>query len=104
MLRIHVGSVNDIAFSADGRWLATAGPQAAGIWETRKKGAWPALPIYLVRAPPPRLDHLVFSSRGWRLAMGWRDGAIRTYDCRLCGGIKQLTGIGRARLREIVTR
>ena len=104
VLRIHVGSVNDIAFSADGRWLATAGPQAAGIWETRKKGAWPALPIYLVRAPPPRLDHLVFSSRGWRLAMGWRDGAIRTYDCRLCGGIKQLTGIGRARLREIVTR
>ena len=104
VLRIHVGSVNEIAFSADGRWLATAGPQAAGIWETRKKGAWPALPIYLVRAPPPRLDHLVFSSRGWRLAMGWRDGAIRTYDCRLCGGIKQLTGIGRARLREIVTR
>jgi WD40 repeat protein len=104
VLRIHVGSVNDIAFSADGRWLATAGPQAAGIWETRKTGAWPALPIYLVRAPPPRLDHLAFSSHGWRLVMGWRDGAIRTYDCRLCGGIKQLTGIGRARLREIVKR
>jgi WD40 repeat protein len=104
VLRIHVGQINDIAFSADGRWLATGGPQAAGIWETRKTGVWPALPIYLVRAPPPRLDHLAFSSRGWRLVMGWRDGAVRTYDCRLCGGIKQLTGVGRARLGKIVTR
>jgi WD40 repeat protein len=102
LLRIHAGPVNDVAFSADGRWLATAGPQAAGIWETRQRGKWPTLPIYLVRAPPPRLDNLAFSEQGWRLVTGWRGGAVRVYDCRICGGIQQLTGIGRSRLREIV--
>jgi WD40 repeat protein len=101
LLQIHVGPVNDVAFSADGRWLATAGPQTAGIWETRKSGAWPAAPIYLVRASPPRLDNLAFSSRGWRLATGWRGGAVRVYDCKLCGGVRQLSGIAKARLREI---
>jgi hypothetical protein len=34
--------------------------------------------------------------------MDSRDGSVRTYDCRLCGGIKQLAAIGAARLAEIV--
>jgi WD40 repeat protein len=101
LLQIHAGPVNDVAFSADGRWLATAGPQTAGIWETRLSGAWPTAPIYLVRASPPRLDTLAFSSRGWRLVTGWRGGAVRVYDCKLCGGVKQLSDIAKARLREI---
>ncbi|HEX6664388.1 MAG TPA: hypothetical protein VF025_11990, partial [Gaiellaceae bacterium] len=102
VLRIHAGAVNDVAFSADGRWLATAGPQAAGIWQTVKNSRWPALPVYLIRGPSPRLDNLAFSPRGWRLVMGWRDGGVRTYDCRLCGTLQQLTKIGRSRLGEIV--
>jgi WD40 repeat protein len=104
VLRIHAGPVNDVAFSADGRWLATAGPQAAGIWETPQAGAWPTLPIYLVRAAPPRLDNLAFSKQGWRLVTGWRGGAVRVYDCRMCGRIGQLTSIARTRLRQIVRR
>jgi WD40 repeat protein len=102
VLRIHAGPVNDVAFSADGRWLATAGPQAAGIWETVQAGAWPSAPVYLVRASPPRLDTLAFSKQGWRLVTGWRGGAVRVYDCKLCGRIAQLRPIARARLREIV--
>jgi WD40 repeat protein len=102
VLRIHSGPVNDVAFSADGRWLATAGPQAAGVWEAVKNGRWPALPVYLIRWPTPRLDKLAFSPSGWRLVMGWRDGGVRTYDCRLCGTLEQLTKIGRSRLAEIV--
>jgi WD40 repeat protein len=104
VLRIHAGPVNDVAFSADGRWLATAGPQAAGIWETVQAGAWPTVPVYLVRAPPPRLDALAFSRQGWRLVTGWRGGAVRVYDCKLCGRIEELGPIARARLREIARR
>jgi WD40 repeat protein len=103
LLRLHAGGVLDVAFSADGRWLASAGPTAAGIWETRKSGQWPALPIYLVRGPTTRpLNHVAFSPHGWNLAIGSRDGSVRTFDCRLCGGVKQLAAIGAARLAEIV--
>jgi WD40 repeat protein len=103
LLRLHSGPVLDVDFSADGRWLASAGPTAAGIWKTRRSGRWPTLPTYLVRGPTTRpLSHVVFSPRGWNLAIGSRDGSVRTFDCRLCGGIARLTTIGAARLAEIV--
>jgi WD40 repeat protein len=104
LLRLHSGPVLDVAFSADGRWLASAGPTAAGIWKTRKAGQqWPTLPIYLVRGPTRPLSHVAFSPHRWILAMGSRDGSVRTFDCRLCGGVKLLTAIGVARLAEIIS-
>jgi WD40 repeat protein len=104
----HAGGVNDLAFSADGRWLASAGPLAAAIWETKKGSAWPGTPLYYVYGDPPprvataRLDHVAFSPKGWRLLTGWRSGAVRVYDCKLCGRTPQLSSIARARLHEIV--
>jgi WD40 repeat protein len=100
--------VSDVAFSADGRWLATAGPQAVGVWETRNRGGWPSRPIYLVRgsASPSRnvraLDTVAFSPHGWRIVTGWRNGDVRMFDCTLCGELKELRAIARHRLREIV--
>jgi WD40 repeat protein len=103
LLRLHAGGVLDVAYSADGRWIASAGPTAAGLWETRKTGQWPTDPIYLVRGPTTRpLSHVAFSPRGWNLAIGSRDGSVRTFECHLCGRVRQLTAIGRARLAEIV--
>jgi WD40 repeat protein len=103
LLRQHSGPVLDVDFSADGRWIASAGPTAAGIWKTRKSGQWPTLPIYLVRGPTTRpLSHVAFSPRGWNLAIGSRDGSVRTFNCHLCAGVKQLAAIGAARLAEIV--
>jgi WD40 repeat protein len=102
VLRIHVSDVNDVAFSFDGRWLATAGPTAVGIWETRRIGAWPGRPLYVVRGPTRPVNDVEFSPSGWRILFGSRDGLVMTYDCKLCGSIKQLDAIGRARLREIV--
>jgi hypothetical protein len=60
--------------------------------------------LYLVHAASPpslRLDHLAFSPRGWRLLMGYRNGGVFLYDCKLCGGINQLTAIARSRLGSI---
>jgi WD40 repeat protein len=101
LLRVHAGPVNDVTFSADGRWIATAGPLAAGIWETRQGGRWPVLPVYLIRGPSRPINDVAFSPHGWRLAMGSRDGSVRTFDCLLCGGLKQLTRVARAQLHEI---
>jgi len=108
VLRGHSGQVNDLAFSADGRWLASAGPLAAAIWETSKGAAWPGAPLYYVYGDPPprlgtpRLDHVAFSPKGWRLLTGWRDGGVKLFNCNLCGGIKDLQGIAKDRLGEIV--
>ena len=102
LLRLHAGPVLDVAFSADGRWIASAGPSAAGIWRTRKSGQWLTFPVYLVRGPTRPLSHVAFSPRGWKLAIGSRDGSVRTFDCHLCGGVKQLAAIGAARLAKIV--
>jgi WD40 repeat protein len=106
VLRGHSGQVNDLAFSADGRWLASAGPLAAGIWQARKSGRWRDEPLYYVygnaQRAPPRLDHVAFSPRGWRLLTGWRGGEVRFFNCTLCGGIKELRAIAKQRLSEIV--
>jgi WD40 repeat protein len=99
----HQGAITDVAFSSDGRWLATAGPGSAGIWETRKEGRWPSLWVYFVRRHPAtsRINDVAFSARGWRLFVGSPEG-FSSYDCRLCGGVKQLTAIARGRLGAIV--
>lgn len=108
VLRGHSGGVNDLAFSADGRWLASAGPLAAAIWETSKGAAWAGVPLYYVYGDPPprvgtpRLDHVAFSPKGWRLLTGWRDGGVKFFNCSLCGGIKDLQAIAKNRLGEIV--
>jgi len=103
----HSGAVNDLAFSADGRWIASAGPLSAGIWQVRRSGEWQDTPLYFVDGDAgrtPRLDHLAFSPRGWRLLTGWRLGNVRVFDCTLCGGIGELRTIARSRLRQIVRR
>jgi len=107
VLRIHSGAVNDVTFSADGRWIASAGPLSAGIWQVGKRGVWSSSPLYLVdgdAARTPRLDHLAFSPKGWRLLTGWRLGNVRLFDCALCGGVKELSVIAKSRLTQIVRR
>jgi WD40 repeat protein/flagellar biosynthesis GTPase FlhF len=107
VLRGHSGVVNDVTFSADGRWIASAGPLSAGIWQVRKRGAWPDTPLYFVdgdAARTPRLDHVAFSPKGWRLLTGWRLGNVRVFDCAVCGGLKELQAIAKSRLKQIVRR
>jgi WD40 repeat protein len=103
----HSGGVNDVTFSADGRWIASAGPLSAGIWQVPKSGAWPDRQLYFVdgdTARTPRLDHVAFSPRGWRLLTGWRLGNVRVFDCAICGGVKELEAIAKSRLSQIVRR
>jgi WD40 repeat protein len=107
VLRGHSGQVNDITFSADGRWIASAGPLSAGIWQVAKTGAWRDTPLYFVdgdAARTPRLDHVAFSPKGWRLLTGWRLGNVRVFDCTMCGRMKELQAIAKSGLSQIVRR
>ena len=35
VFKAHVSTVSDARFSADGRWVVTAGPRASGLWQAR---------------------------------------------------------------------
>jgi WD40 repeat protein len=108
-LRFHSGTVNDVAFSFDGRWLATAGPTTIGIWQTgtRKTGRWLAHPLHAPRVLAtignPAVTDVAFSGRGWRVVFGNRDGSVQAVTCALCGTVKELSAIARARLQAIKT-
>jgi WD40 repeat protein len=101
VLSFHQGPVKDVAFSHDGRWVATAGPTAVGLWQTRKQGRWHDRPIYVVRGATTPVNDVAFSARRWRIVFGSGDGSVLTYNCELCGGLRQLSAIARSRLNAI---
>jgi WD40 repeat protein len=92
----HAAKVSDADFSADGRWVAIAGPRWAGIVDVRTGER-----ILLIDGHDRYLASVAFSPTGWRIATGGRSGAVRTYDCQLCGGIDELIPLGRKRLVQL---
>jgi WD40 repeat protein len=102
LLQVHQGPVRAVEFSSDDRWVATAGPTAVGVWQTREHGGWQQNPLYLVRGATRQVTDVAFSPRGWRIVFGSVDGSLRTFNCTLCGGVKQLSAIAQAKLHSIV--
>jgi WD40 repeat protein len=88
--------VSGADFSADGRWVAIAGPGYAGVVDARTGER-----ILLLNGHDRILTSVAFSPTGWRIATGGESGAVRTYDCRLCGGINELVKLGEQRLAQL---
>ena len=95
----HQSWVRSVAFSPDGRWLATTGSTTVPLWEveTRKQ-------LFLLRGHTPSLRAVAFGSRGIRVVSGDDHGTVRTYLCRVCGGLNQLVRLAEARLARLVAR
>ena len=96
LLTGHFSLVSGAAFSADGRWLATAGPGQTGIWQVRT-----GRKLLFAQASDNALTSVAFSPRGWRVVAGGRDGTVKTYDCVLCGGSRELERLAKARLARL---
>ena len=92
----HASRVSDADFSADGRWVAIAGPGYAGVVDARTGER-----IQLLDGRDRILTSVAFSPTGWRIVTGGRSGAVRTYDCELCGGIDELIPLARRRLEQL---
>jgi WD40 repeat protein len=88
--------LNSAAFSYDDRWVVTAGPAAAGIWdmETGRR-------LIAVNGRDHPLTAVALSPHGWQIAAGGLGGSVRTYDCRLCGNIDDLVSLARERLAHL---
>ena len=104
VLRGHFGSVQSARFSPDGRWVVSAGPRTAGLWDARTGEFFAPTGLvdpFLrgpVRGP---VTAAFFMPDGRRIVTGSGDGTVRTYVCMLCGTTEELSRLARARLAQI---
>ena len=93
MLQGHFGPVQDAQFSPDGRWVVTAGPGRAGLWDART-GAL----VTLLRGHEGTLTSASFDLSGRVIVTGGVDGTVRTYVCEICGGLDERVELAERRL------
>jgi WD40 repeat protein len=92
----HPAVVSDADFSADGRWVFVAGPGEAGVVDAQSGER-----LMTLDGKDRILTSIDASPAGWRIVTGGERGAIRTYDCRLCGGLDELEDAARQRLEQL---
>ena len=90
------GDVRYASFSPDGRWLVTAGPVAAGVWDTRAGHN-----LLLLRGASGPLTAAWFGKDGRTIYATSEDGTLRSYVCGLCGTPTTLQRIAAAKLKSI---
>jgi WD40 repeat protein len=88
----HSAVVSDAQFSPDGRWIVTAGPVTAGIWDATTLER-----LLFVRGHGPRVRSVAVGAGG-RIVTTGDDGTVREYRCALCGELPALARIATARL------
>jgi WD40 repeat protein len=91
---IHSGSVSDARFSPDGRWVVTAGPVVAGLWNART-GEF----VALLRGPKTRVTAAAFSADSRTITTAERGGAVKRFRCDWCGTADELLVLADARMR-----
>ncbi len=96
----HAATVAGAVFSRDGRWVVTAGPTKAGIWQVGSSPLRDHRMVFL-RGNTKTLAGVDFSSDGRHVAVAGKDGSVGIYDCVLCGDAKQLAAVARSRLDRL---
>jgi WD40 repeat protein len=98
----HTGTVRSGAFSPDGRWIVTAGPTVAGLWQ--RDGEEPYFYLRSNATHPDSeklLNAVSFSPNGRLVLSSSEDGSVRLYRCDVCGDLNVLLALAMARLRGL---
>jgi WD40 repeat protein len=98
-----VATVNDVAFSSDGRWVVDAGPAAVGVWSVSGNELTDDRLFYLAGGASP-FRAVAFAPNSWRIVAAGDDGAIRTYSCTLCERTPGLAKQAAKRLADLKPR
>jgi WD40 repeat protein len=94
--------VNAASFSRDGRWLVTAGPGKAALWQTQTGRLLIYLSGHAKAAKGARgLESASFSPEGRRILTASDDGTVRLYTCGICARIPGLVRLAEERLVQV---
>ncbi len=85
----------DAQFSPDGRWVVTAGPITAGLWNVRTG----ELAMYL-RGPTTRPTAVAFAPDSRTIVSAEVNGVLRRYECAVCGTVHELLAVADRRLKR----
>ncbi len=99
LLSIHGAIVSDGEFSPDGRWIVTAGPGAAGLWEVRTGRL-----LSLLRGHVGPLKTAVFGGSRYAIYTAGQDGTVRKYTCEVCAPVSGLLELAERRLQQVGRR
>jgi WD40 repeat protein len=92
-LRVHFGLTSDARFSADGRWLVTAGPSRASLIYV-PTGRF----MFYLQGHRAPLTSASFDPTGRIVLTASRDGSVRTWRCDICGNLNELMELAKRRL------
>jgi WD40 repeat protein len=92
-LRRHFTLVSDVEYSSDGRWIISAGPVTAGLWNAKLKKF-----VFFLRGHRPRLTSALFEPDSQRIITAGTDGTLRTYRCDVCRHLPALLELADRRL------
>ena len=85
-------AVHDAQFSPDGRWLITAASKT-GLWDVGDREL-----MLRLQGHEGTTTSAVFDPSGTVVFTGGDDGAVRRYECRICGGVNDLLALADRRL------
>ena len=99
----HAGSVSSASFSADGRWVVTAGPRTGGIWPVVETDLDNDR-LFFITDNQQRLTAATFAPTTsapatWTIATAAANGDVATYTCALCAGTPELVHLAKQRNR-----
>jgi WD40 repeat protein len=95
----HEESVNDAAFSPNGRWIVTAAVDgSAAVWEASTGQRLLTLGGY-----DRSRTTAAFSPDGSRIATGTAFGQVFVHSCEACGSVEELLAVARSRVTRSLT-